>query len=66
MIKIVNIVAAKKQKNADSVDDDSLPLVDAMLTILNTAVIIPPIAWPWNKEPIYVAGNNPANAANDP
>ena len=42
----MKIVAARKQRNADSDGDDDFPFVDAILMILRTAVIIPPIAWP--------------------
>ena len=62
----MKIVAIKKQKNADSDGEDDFPFVDAIVAILRTGVMIPPIACPWNRDPIYVAGNNPANAAKDP
>ena len=63
----INIVAARKQKKAD-LDGDVLFLlpVEAILTIFNTAVMMPPMAWPWNKDPMYSAGNNPASPANEP
>ena len=43
--KAINIVAARKQKKADS-DGDVLFLlpVEAILTIFNTAVMMPPMA----------------------
>ena len=67
MSMMMNIVATRKQQKAefDGVDSSSL-LRNARLRTLTAAEMIPPIAWPWHKDPIYEGGNWPARPANPP